>query len=421
MEAVREHLVGFPQSDPASHQLRPYVLGLLCFLPAIGAAVYALGGALDRYLARQMLAAVGISAAALVVIWILLDLNDNLSELREAESPLSFVVRYYGVIFAPMFVLLAPFSLLLGLLYCLGKLSQNHEIIAMIQTGRGVARVIAPFTTVGVFISFTCLLLNYHWAPWGEGYQEALLDLSGDGAASQARNVLYHNPETHRTWMVGRFPYDYAGGAPLRDVEITSKTAEGELVFRLKSPVALWDLATRAWRFQDAEVLELEHELMPRFEQLPSPYVIENWSETPWQIVTPGLQARYLGIPGLKSWLSENENVEWINRRPFLTQWHYRWAQSWICLVMVLLAAPLGIVFTRRGAVGGVAIAVFLCGFMLFSTEVLLALGDSGYLHPAIAAWGTNALFAGLALFLLSRRLRGRPIYQTLKKLIPQG
>ncbi|NNC88976.1 MAG: YjgP/YjgQ family permease [Akkermansiaceae bacterium] len=417
--AVEEHLLGFPQADPGTHTLRPYVLGTLCFLPAMGALLYGAAGALDRYLARQMLGSVAVCIAALIVIWILLDLNDNVAELRRAENPFLFFLRYYGVTFAPMFVLMAPFALLLGLLYSLGKLSNSREIIAMIQTGRGVARVIAPLTTVGAFVSLACLLLNYHWAPWGEGYQDALLEFAREGSASQARNVLYHNDDTHRTWLVGRFPYDYSKGTPLRDVEITTKTAEGELVYRLKAPIAAWDLQTREWRFQDPEVLELQHELMPKFEKLPSPYVISEWPETPWQLVTPGLRPRYLGVPGLKTWLNENRGVEWANRRPFLTQWYYRFAQPWICLVMVLLAAPLGIVFSRRGVAGGVAIAVLLCGLMLFTAEVFLALGDSGYVAPVLAAWGTNVIFVAVALFLLSRRLRGRPIYQTLKRLMP--
>lgn len=148
-------------------------------------------------------------------------------------------------------------------------------------------------------------------------------------------------------------------------------------------------------------------------------YTVLDYPETPWQIVKPGLKAENLGIPELKSWLKEYGDVEWAPRRKYLTQWHYRWAQPWICLVVVLLAAPLGIVFTRRGTAGGVAIAVFLSAAMLLAAEIALSLGDAGFISPALAAWGTNLVFALVALFLLSRRLRGRPIYQALKNLFP--
>ena len=147
--------------------------------------------------------------------------------------------------------------------------------------------------------------------------------------------------------------------------------------------------------------------------------MISNWPETPWQLIKPGLKAEELGIPGLYSWLVQNRESEWGNKRQFLTQWHYRWAQPGICLAIVLLAAPLGIVFSRRGTAGGVALAIFLCAGMMFTSTVFLSLGESGYLHPMWAAWGTNILASVIALVLIQRRLVGRPIYQTLRNLLP--
>jgi lipopolysaccharide export LptBFGC system permease protein LptF len=84
-----------------------------------------------------------------------------------------------------------------------------------------------------------------------------------------------------------------------------------------------------------------------------------------------------------------------------------------------MLAAPLGIVFSRRGATGAVALAVFLCGGMLFVSNLSLALGESGYLAPALAAWAPNVLFGLIALYFFHRRMTGLPIYQTIRRLIP--
>jgi lipopolysaccharide export system permease protein len=411
--------MGFPDSDVASHQLRPLLLGAFCFLPALAALCYTLSGSLDRYLTRQFMGGFGICALGLTLIWILLDLNDHGDSFSKAADPAAFIIRYYATTFPPVFVLLAPFSLLLGLLLSLGKLSNSREIIAIIQTGRGVARTVAPFTMVGIFISIACLLLNYHWAPWGEGYRRALIEEAEDGSSSRARTFLFFQEDGRRLWFVGRFPYNYADGAPLRDVIITTKDENNRIVSRLKAPLATWNSGTREWLFQDAELLSNNPLGMPTFENLPSPYSVMGWSETPWQLVRPGLSPEHLGIPELRSWLKENSDSAWEERRPFLTQWHYRWAQPWACLVVVLLATPLGIVFTRRGVAGGVSVALILCAFMLLSAEVFLALGDSGYLSPTLAAWSTNGLFTLLALALISRRLQGRPIYQTLKSLLP--
>ncbi len=423
IQAVDIHLLGFPDSDQTTLNLRPVLLGSLCFLPATAALCYAFAGALDRYLTRQMLGAVGICSFALLVIYVLIDINDNIDKFQKAENTLSFLLQYYLVTLPPVFVLLIPFGLLLGLLYSLGRLSHNREIIAMIQTGRSVARVIAPLGAVGLFLSLACLLLNYHWAPWGEGYREALIEFAKSGSKSQARNVLYVHRDAeriaHRSWLVGSFPYNYTPEDPILDVVVRSKDEDGPIsVLYAKS--ATWSRGSKKWAFNDAIRLDLRSRLedgtlAEKFDtDLPNPYFVHDFPETPWQIVTPGLQEDYLGIPELRSWLQQYGKDEWAPRQSYLTQWHYRWAQPWICLVVVLLSAPLGIVFSRRGTAGGVAIAALLIGAMLLCSKIFLTLGDAGHLSPPLAAWATNLLFTSIALLLFWRRLQGRPIYQTI-------
>lgn len=421
--AVEIHLLGFPDSDRMTLNLRPLLLGSLCFLPAIAALCYAFAGDLDRYLARQMLGAVSICSFALLVIYALIDINDKIDDFQEIENSISFLLHYCLVTLPPVFVLLIPFGLLLGLLYSLGRLSHNREIIAMIQTGRSILRVIAPLGAVGLFLSIACLLLNYHWAPWGEGYREALIEFAKSGSKSQARNVLYVHRDAeriaHRSWLVGSFPYNYTPEDPLLDVVVRSKDEHGPTTV-LYAKSATWSPDSKKWTFNDAVRLNLrsrleDGSLAEEFDaDLPNPYLVHNFPETPWQIVTPGLQEDYLGIPELRSWLQQYKGDAWAPRRAYLTQWYYRWAQPWICLVVVLLSAPLGIVFTRRGTAGGVAIAAMLIGAMLLCSKVFLTLGEAGQLSPPLAAWGTNLLFTSIALLFLWRRLHGHPIYQAI-------
>jgi lipopolysaccharide export system permease protein len=87
----------------------------------------------------------------------------------------------------------------------------------------------------------------------------------------------------------------------------------------------------------------------------------------------------------------------------------------------VLLATPLGVHFSRRGAGGGVLLAVILSGLMLLLTSISVALGASGTLHPAHAAWLPNVIFTLLALYLFHRRISGQPIYLLLRRLLPGG
>jgi lipopolysaccharide export system permease protein len=419
---VAEYLVGFPDADAAAHRLRPLVLAGLCFLPALGAVAYSLGNTLDRYLSRQFLGIFGICLSALFLIWLLIDLSDNISDFRDTQNPTATLLAFYSSRLPSVLMLLLPYCLLLALLYSLGKLSTNREIIAMIQSGRGLLRLTLPLLVAGGFFTLFCLGINYHWAPMAEGHKDQILDEARGIQVTEARHVVYRNPAYGRLWVIGAFPRTYEKGAPLLDVEVTTTDEHHQILSRLSASHARWDRHSRRWTFENAVISTFEPGNPPIYQNSNGPLVISDWPETPWQLIKPGLSPEYLGVPELNSWLNANfHQPSSADPAPYLTQWHYRWALPFACVVTVLLATPLAIHFSRRGSGGGVFLAVVLSALMLLIGGVVLAIGEAGLIHPAAAAWLPNTSFALLAVWLLHRRVTGRPVYQTLRKILPGG
>ena len=418
--AVEDHIIGFPDTDAFGHRIRPWLLGLLCMLPAIAAWMYSLAGTLDRYMSRQFLGAFGLCMGTLLAVFMLMDLQNNISDFREADDTLGLIASYYGINVPAIFVFLLPYVLLLSLLYCLGRMSRHQEIVGMIQTGRGILRIVAPLLITGVFTSLICLIFNYHWGPWAEGHKSIIIDLAKDGQADRARSVFYRDSKSTRAWMVGAFPYRFEKSGTIRNVKVLEFNDKGHPTHRLEANTATWSRDAKRWTFSGVELIDLQVSPMP-IKVKTGDTITRDWQETPWQLVKPGLNQTHLGIPELNSWLKAHKNVEWANQPPYLTQWHYRFAQPVICLITILLAAPLGIVFSRRGIGGGVSTALFLSAGMLFASSFFLTFGEAGHLPPALAAWSTNIIFFLIALYLFHRRVTGRPIYQSLIKLFPSG
>ena len=418
--AVKEQLVGFPDSDFQAHQARPLILTALCFLPALGALLYALGGTLDRYITRQFTGIFVVCLGALLMIWLLMDMADKISDFRESQHIVATILTFYLARSPAIVLLLLPYSLLLALLYALGKLSGSREIIAMIQAGRSVIRITLPLIIAGLFFSLLGLGLNYQWAPAAEGNVNSILAVASGKQTAEATRVLYRNTANRRLWMIGAFPQDYQKGKALQDVEITTTRADKTLESRLYAKRAFWDRATRRWTFEEAVTGNYPPKQAPVFETQAAPLTIDTWSETPWQLIKPGLSAQNLGIPDLSSWLKTwSRNGQFADPAPYLTHWHYRWALPFACLVTVLLATPLGIHFSRRGPGGGIFLAVVLSALMMLFSNISLALGESGTLRPVHAAWLPNLLFSLLGLYLFHRRISGQPIYLILRRLLP--
>jgi len=416
---VAEHLEGFPDSDVFANQLRPYILAFLCFMPAIAGVAYSLSSTFDRYLSRQFLSIFGICLGALFTLWMLLDLSDNLGDFSGSKNMAKSVVWFYVFRAPAILLVLLPYSLLLANIYCLGKLSKSNEIIAMVQSGTGIVRVSAPLVFAGLWCSVLLLGLNYHWAPHAEGKRDAMVALAQGRPLLEAKNVLYRDPASQRLWMVSGFPENFQKGEPLQNIEITTLRPDQTIKTRMTSPLASYNRTTREWTFENPLIGRFNEGQAPIFEQMDESLVRKTWNETPSQIIKPGLSVEYLGIPELNSWLkSPLAKQTTSNISAYLTHWHYRWALPITCFVTVLLAAPLSIHFARRGAGSGVFLAVVLSVIMIFVSTITLALGESGSIKPILAAWLPNIGFTILGLYLYHRRVTGRPIYQSVKRLL---
>ena len=418
--AVKEHLEGFPDSSILAHSLRPWILGLLCLMPAIAIAAYHLGTTFDRYLARQFTSIFLICLGALFGLWLLFDLNDNLSDFKGGGAN-----RYLSVIFFYLFrspailMMILPYTLLLSLIYGLGKLSKSNEIIAMIQSGTGIVRVSAPLVFAGLWCSTFLLGLNYHWAPHAEGMRSEMIARANGWPIYDAKNVLYRDPASQRLWLVGAFPDNFQQGGQLHNVEVTTLNPDNSLESRMTSPRAYWKRESREWTFEEPIITRFSKGESPFYEKHEGSFLHKDWKETPSQIIKPGLSVEYLGIPEISSWLASPLARQTVsNHASYLTHWHYRWALPFTCVVTVLLAAPLSIHFSRRGGGSGFFLAVLLSVLMIFFSSVALALGESALLPPLLAAWLPNICFGLLGLWLYHRRLTGRPIYQSFKRLL---
>ncbi len=420
--AIEAQLTGFPDSDVAAHQARLWVMGALCQLPALAMLCYGLGGILDRYLTRMFAMTYALCFGSFFMIWLLVDLGGSLGDFAKSAHPLLTAADYYGARSPAIVVLLLPYSLLLSLIYVLGRISREREIVAMIQSGRSMLRLLAPLILAGLWSSLLCMGFNYHWAPEAEGRRREIMDAAMGRPVTAAEDVLFFNAAEHRLWKVGAFPKNYEKGEPLESVEVTTSRPDGSILFRVAADTARWQREGGVWIF-DSPALSLYPEgSTPVFERGEGGVRQAGWAETPWQIIRPGLEAGYLGVPDLNGWIENHraQPPEQQNRHaaaPYLAQRHNRWALPLTCLVMVLLATPLSVHFSRMVAGGSVFLAVALAVFMLFSSNIVLTLGEGGQLPPAVAAWAPNLLFTLLGLHLMRCRIAGRAPFALLTRI----
>ncbi len=407
-------------TNPSAFWFQTGVAFFICLSIFLVGLLFMKSTILDRYVLRSFLVPFTMCFIGLFAIWLIIDLSDNLPDFLKAadmrtSEKLSFVLSFYLIQLPGMVVMILPISILLALLYTLGKMSRANEIISMLGVGLSVTRILTPLFAFGVVASLVCLLLNYQLAPQTEGHTESMLKkISGGYKEKTAKvNHFYPNIEQSRFWFIGQIPYDLER-KKFRDVQIRQMNEQGDISKTYFAASAYFFKIAKMWRLYRGVQIDFDEEGIPVSRQPFEKLDIMGWNETPWRIASSGLNPEFLGVPELTDYLNTNSNLLPPKLAPFRTHLSSRWALPWNCLVIVLFAAPLGIVYSRRGVLAGVASSIFIFFAMFFLNSLFSSLGQGSRMPPFAAAWATNILFGLIGLNLLFLRARNREAYNPL-------
>ncbi len=415
-KTVAEHLRGFPDADHRMHELRPHVLGALCCLPTLAALCYAFAGIMARWLTREFLRALFVCYGGILLVYFLIDFSGNAARFSEGEGVGVGAWHYYKSMSPAIISLLLPFGMLFSVLFCVAKVSRSREVVAALQSGRSMFRVMLPLYVAAVLATLFNVGCHFQWAPNAEGMKSVAMDQASGQVGTLVNHAVFYYPQGRRVWMVKEVPPSYEMGAPLRGVEVTSLHEDGSLASRLYAREAQWHEGDGTWSFQGVEISDHHKNEAPVFEKKESPYVMRDWRETPAQIVKVGLDVRHLGVPDLSGMQGQLSSAEWQSQdvARYSTQWHYRFSLPLTCLVYVMFAVPMTLYVTRRASGAAMAVTIILAIQLVLLSTVALAMGESGNLSPKAAAWGPVLCFAVLGIWLMRRRSSGRPLWPLL-------
>ncbi len=355
---------------------------------------------LDRYVLKKFLVPFLYCLIGFIAIWFVFDLSDNLQDFMLGNASFQSLWDYYASQIPEIVVMSVPIGTLLAILYSFSAMSRSNEIITMLAAGRSIVRILVPLMVVGVFLTGLTTYFNYESAPHASGIKKVLVGDIRRGAKAEKsiRAHLFRNREDRRTWFVSRMPLS---GARLTGVQIVQQDPEGSIVQQWYAREATYDSNLLQWNLADARYVEMNTEGDILKAELKDLIRIDGWSETPWRIASSMLNADFLSVEELNDYLKYNSDFPASRLAPYLTHWHYRWAMPTICFLVIFVAAPCAIVYSRRGVLGGVATAIGMFFSLVFVSLVFIALGKGNRVSPAVAAWGPMFAFFLIGLFML--------------------
>jgi lipopolysaccharide export system permease protein len=359
---------------------------------------------LDRYVVRNFLQVYVYCIAGFLSIWLIFDVSDNISTFIDQRFGLSLVARYYATQLPQVFIILLPVALLLALLFSLGRMSRSNEIVSMLTAGVSIPRMLLPLIGIGLLTVGASMALNYSLAPHAELVRRTFLYIARS-REPLIQGQIFRNRTDSRTWFIQNFR---PGHDVFNTVQVLQQDAQDNIVTSYLAARALYHPETKTWELEEAKVVQYDQAGNITEEKLYPSLKIEHWSETPYRLSSANFRAEYLSLPELRQYLHFNSDFPATLLAPFRTHLQYRLALPWTCLVVVCIAAPLGIGYSRRGVLASVASAVLLVFSMNFLTHLFLALGEGDRVSPFVAAWMPNLIFSVIGLYLLYLRATNR-------------
>jgi len=338
------------------------------------------------------------------------DLSGNGHEFIDAHVKLSTLAYFYLTQFPQILVISLPVGLLLALLYSLSRMSRSNEVISMLTAGISVLRVMAPLFAFGVLTAAFSLGLNYALAPHSDQTRKMLMDqiTRGHDRGDEIDDQLFPNRQDSRTWFVEAI---MKKENMLRGIDISQQDADGNVITKWYADRAVFDPATKVWTFSRGKQVNFDKSgniVSEDDSWLQGSKRIQGWSETVWRIVSTNEDPADLSVPEIKEYLANNSDFPEVRLAPFRTNYWYRFSVPFQCLVVIFIAAPLGIVYSRRGILSGIAGCIFIFFAMGFVEKLLLALGKGDRISAVAAAWASDGLFMIVGCYLLWLRANNR-------------
>ncbi|MGI9437971.1 MAG: LPS export ABC transporter permease LptG [Geminicoccaceae bacterium] len=340
------------------------------------------------YIARQLMIGVVIALAALCIIAVVVDLVELLRRARSRPEATFGVVFTMAWLHVPLFFQkLMPFAVLFGSMLGLQRLTRSQELVAVRSIGVSVWQFLAPalFVVVGlgvvtitVFNPIASVLVTKYETMERVyfSYRAALVAVSPGGLWLRQRDgdedLILHARQMTRN------------PPTLTNVSVFFYDAEKKFAARADAPSAnlepgFWNMVEPIYTEPDGATRSMTN--LKIATDLTAGRIQESF-EAP----------ETTSFWDLPKFIASLEAVGFSAREHRL-YWHRLLALPMWLAAMLLIGATFSLRLVRRGGTGLLIAGALITGFGFYIlSDVIFALGLSGRLPPALAAWAPASI-----------------------------
>ena len=347
-----------------------------------------------------------------VGILILQNMYDSLSDLLDLGASTKEIVFYYTLALPSYLPVILPIAFLVSLLFSLGNLHRNNEIVAMRASGAGLLRISRSLWLVGIILTGLLFYMNASLVPFAVEKSRTFLnnleyrsqtEVTDSKEQGLVYNLGFDNRKGRRLWFMNRFSERAWLGL---GVNVFIRGENGEELRRISANEAYFDDTLEHWVFLNGrEVLfELGSDDPTQMRSFTfKEKVFDDFHEDPNLMLALHKDPKELSIFELRRIIETIPPEENPAVRAYQVRYYSLLAGPFSCLVVVGLAVPFAVFGVRSNPMIGILICMACLLVFYLLTVLATIIGEQGIISASIAAWIPNSIMFVTAAWLLRK------------------
>ncbi len=357
----------------------------------------------DRYVLTELLKPFIAGVVAFMIIMISNTLYIFMELIVKSNIGPDIVGKMLLYSLPAIIVVTLPVAYMFATLLALGRLGRDSEIIAMRACGVSLSRIIMPVIVLSLLISSLGFWIQEELVPWANRQTvEILKDMVRREPLKALKEKVFVEADG-RNFYVNEIDREKS---ELTEVYVLDKTRSAipQVIAAQKAvqDKSRWILSNGILRKLENTGF-IEHEI--RFERMEIEMDIKQEAIFPDQ---PSVREMSSGAANR---LIEQKKQQGQDTRADELDLHTKFSLPLATFFTILLAAPVGIIFSKMGNYFGVAISIALVFVWYMTYSIFTSLGKAGTVDPLMAAWVQNIAFGSVGSLLLMQ-LSGVKIYR---------
>jgi lipopolysaccharide export system permease protein len=352
---------------------------------------------LDRYLLREWLKILLLTALGFPLVTIALQLTDKLDEyLARGIKPSDIALGYFYSLPQQIFQVL-PATVLFATVFSVSAMNRHSELTAAKASGRSFHRVVLPVLVASVITMLVGFALG-EVAPIGSRRQAELLGDVQVRSQTTRYNFVYR---ADHGWVYAVRSLESAAREMRGVVLERAGTGPAYPTLAVQSPRATFDTTTGRWTLLDGRLRVISgigRTVTMHFDSMYQRSLVE----TPAALLAEPKRPEEMRYGELGRYIDDLERSG--SKVPKLkVERQLKLSIPFTCLVIALFGAPLALTSPRGSGAVGVGLSLGTTVIFLTMIQLSQAIGAGGALPPVVAAWLPNVIFLAAGIWLMKR------------------